>query len=96
MDILDLSNNEIRGKFHDDNKRRANAPNEVLVKPQIDLSSNQLEGSIPLFLLQVGALNISNNRFSELNSQLCNVTEYMPLTFLGVSYNKLFGELLDC
>ncbi|GMN65474.1 hypothetical protein TIFTF001_034551 [Ficus carica] len=34
---------------------------------EIDLSSNQLEGSMPLFLLKVEFLNLFKNKFSDLN-----------------------------
>ncbi|GMN65473.1 hypothetical protein TIFTF001_034550 [Ficus carica] len=97
---IDLSNNEIRGAICDDNQSGGrNISKSVFDNPSVDLSvdlsSNQLEGSIPLVLFEVGALNLSNNRLSELHS-LCNVTKFLPLIFLDISYNQLSGELPDC
>ncbi|GMN62037.1 hypothetical protein TIFTF001_031122 [Ficus carica] len=59
----------------------------------IDLSSNQLEGSIPLFLPQIYFLNLFNNSFSSIK---CNVTQFVSLRFLDISNNQLSGELPDC
>ncbi|WJX14410.1 hypothetical protein P8452_04680 [Trifolium repens] len=48
-----------------------NSTTENEMKCKENLSSNQLEGSIPSFLLHAGALNLSNNKFSDLASFLC-------------------------
>ncbi|XP_024017186.1 receptor-like protein EIX2 [Morus notabilis] len=86
---LNLSNNEIKGEFGNISLEIEN------YSWQIDLSSNQLEGPVPSFLLNVVALYISRNRFSKLDFR-CNDTGFANLGFLDVSYNQLFGELPDC
>uniref|UniRef100_A0A803P2W6 Leucine-rich repeat-containing N-terminal plant-type domain-containing protein n=1 Tax=Cannabis sativa TaxID=3483 RepID=A0A803P2W6_CANSA len=96
LSLLDLSNNQIRGRLYDI-KQSVNFSYEYRRRyPDVDLSSNQLEGSVPSFLLQVTAsLNLFNNRFSQLNS-ICEAIELIPLIFLDVSYNQLSGEIPDC
>ncbi|XP_062108896.1 receptor-like protein EIX2 [Humulus lupulus] len=97
LSLLDLSNNKIRGRIHDI-KQRVNISSEFeygRTYPDIDLSSNELEGSIPSFLLQgTSSLNLFNNSFSQLDS-LCK-PPLVFLAFLDVSYNQLSGELPDC
>lgn len=86
--IVDLSRNLISGTI----------PNSSLqweTYPQIDLSSNELEGPIPLFLFQVSALYLSGNQLSGLNG-LCDVRNESQLSFLDVSYNQLSGTLPNC
>ncbi|XP_062104419.1 receptor-like protein EIX2 [Humulus lupulus] len=93
--VLDLSNNKIRGRLHDI-KQSVHLPYDIMPSLDIDLSSNELEGSIPSFLLQrTTSLNLFNNSFSQLNS-LCKASGVIPLIFLDVSYNQLSGELPDC
>ncbi|XP_057732393.1 receptor-like protein EIX2 isoform X2 [Arachis stenosperma] len=65
--------------------------------PEIDLTSNQFEGSIPQFWLHAGALYLSNNRFSSIVSFVCgNNTAMHYLGILDLSNNQLKGELPDC
>ncbi|XP_048334671.2 receptor-like protein EIX2 [Ziziphus jujuba] len=85
---MNLSNNQISGII-------ANSLIEWAAYPEIDLSSNQLEGPIPLFLFEVAALHLSRNKFSSLNS-ICEITQHSYLSLLDVSYNLLSGELPDC
>ncbi|GMN65374.1 hypothetical protein TIFTF001_034440 [Ficus carica] len=85
---MDLSNNQINGKIK-------NSSMEFQSLLEIDLNSNKLEGSIPPFLFNVGALNLSTNRFSRLSS-ICNVINGSPLSFLDISLNQLSGEIPDC
>ena len=96
LSLLDFSNNEIRGNVHNLKQRVNFSFNDSRDYPNIDLSSNQFEGSIPHFLLQVASLNLFNNRFSQLINSLCKVTEIIPLIFLDASYNQLSSELSDC
>jgi Leucine-rich repeat (LRR) protein len=60
------------------------------------LSSNQLEGSIPYFLLQAGGLYLSKNKFSDIASFLCSKNKPQTLVLLDLSDNQLTGELPDC
>ncbi|KAF3441241.1 hypothetical protein FNV43_RR15154 [Rhamnella rubrinervis] len=86
--IAYLSGNQISGTI----------PNSSLqweTYPEIDLSSNQLEGPIPLFLFQVSALYLSGNKFSGLNC-LCDVRDESHLSFLDVSRNQLSGTIPNC
>ncbi|XP_058775453.1 receptor-like protein EIX2 [Vicia villosa] len=62
----------------------------------IDLSSNKLEGPIPSCLLQAGALILSDNKFSNLVSFLCNKNSPNILGIFNISNNQLKGELPDC
>ncbi|TXG65278.1 hypothetical protein EZV62_006553 [Acer yangbiense] len=58
----------------------------------VDLSSNLLEGLIPLPNVEIELLDLSNNRFSGSIPQ--NICESMPnLIFLSLSGNQLTGEI---
>ncbi|KAL5573052.1 hypothetical protein UlMin_022649 [Ulmus minor] len=85
---LNLSNNQIRGLIH-------NFSSDLVLYPVIDLSSNQFEGPIPVFLFKVSFVQLSRNRFSKLDS-LCDVVDDSKLKFLDISFNQLSGELPDC
>ncbi|KAK2457971.1 receptor protein EIX2 [Trifolium repens] len=89
LTFMDFSNNNLTGKI-------PNLELKLTNYPQIDLSSNQLEGSIPSFLLHAGALNLSNNKFSDLASFLCRKSKPKFLQMLNLSNNQLKGELPDC
>ncbi|POO00636.1 LOW QUALITY PROTEIN: Leucine-rich repeat domain containing protein [Trema orientale] len=86
---MDLSNNQIHGTVSNISSF------EFVDYPEVDLSANNIEGSIPHFIFKVGALNLSMNRFSNLNS-LCSVTYDVQLSYLDISYNQLSGHLPDC
>jgi Leucine-rich repeat (LRR) protein len=86
---VNLSNNNLTGRI----------PNLELNHSKnlaIDLSSNQLKDSIPSFLFQAKALNLSNNIFSDLASFLCSKSRPNILVMLDLSNNELKGELPDC
>lgn len=86
---MDISNNQIHGKI-------TNYPyNKLQGHAILYLSSNELEGSKPLFLFKVEELNVSTNRFS-ISSSICNVTNDSHLIFLDMSFNQLSGEIPDC
>jgi Leucine-rich repeat (LRR) protein len=87
---LDISYNNLTGKIPN---LELNLTNNY---PFIDLSANQFEGSIPSFLLQAGALHLSNNRFSNLAPLLCSKTKPNNLQILDISNNELKGEFPDC
>ncbi|XP_062088818.1 receptor-like protein EIX2 [Humulus lupulus] len=77
---MDLSANQIHGTITDSSFK-------FMGYPYVNLSSNELEGSIPHFMFKVGALDLSMNRFSKLDS-LCNVSIDTELTFLDISLNQ--------
>ncbi|KAL1295480.1 hypothetical protein HN51_056361 [Arachis hypogaea] len=88
MNIFNISGNNLTGTI-------PNLPIE-LSYPQIDLTSNQFEGSIPRFLLPASTLFLSNNRFSNIASFVCGNNTAMHLGILDLSNNQLKGELPDC
>ncbi|KAJ0037976.1 hypothetical protein Pint_23918 [Pistacia integerrima] len=58
----------------------------------VDFSSNCLEGLIPLPIVEIELLDLSNNRFSSFVPE--NISESMPnLIFLSLSGNRLTGEI---
>ncbi|KAG8386472.1 hypothetical protein BUALT_Bualt03G0152200 [Buddleja alternifolia] len=59
----------------------------------LDLSSNNLEGTLPLLPPSIWSLNLSKNRFSGSLESLCNVGK---LDSLDVSDNLLTGKFPDC
>ncbi|GKV47918.1 hypothetical protein SLEP1_g54768 [Rubroshorea leprosula] len=61
----------------------------------IDLSKNKLDGPLPIFLINVSSINLSENRFSESISSLCTIIAG-KLDLLDVSHNQLSGKLPDC
>ncbi|RHN81700.1 putative non-specific serine/threonine protein kinase [Medicago truncatula] len=71
---MSISNNNITGMIPN---LELNLTNNTM----INLSSNQFEGSIPSFLLQAGALFLSNSNILEI---------------LDLSNNQIKGELPDC
>ncbi|KAM6565678.1 hypothetical protein CsatA_024806 [Cannabis sativa] len=97
LTLLDLSNNNLRGSLYGI-KPSVNLSTEYeygTTYPDIDLSSNELEGPIPSFLVQgISSLNLFNNSFSQLNS-LCEPS-LLLVRYLDVSHNQLSGELPDC
>jgi len=63
--------------------------------PSVILNSNQFEGKIPSFLLQAFDLRLSNNKFSDLFSFICNQGN-SEMWILDLSNNQLKGQLPDC
>ncbi|PRQ58050.1 putative non-specific serine/threonine protein kinase [Rosa chinensis] len=59
------------------------------------ISWNQLEGPLPSFFSKALSLDLSDNKFSELDSFLC-VTKASSLSFLNLSSSSLSGEAPDC
>ncbi|XP_060671463.1 receptor-like protein EIX2 [Ziziphus jujuba] len=87
--IMNASNNQISGRISDLSISNWGA------FPEVDFSSNQLEGAIPMFLFNVTALHLSRNKFSNLNC-LCDVKGRAGLVFLDISFNQLSGTLPNC
>ena len=86
---MDISYNNLTGMI-------PNLEINLTNNPEIHLSSNQFKGSIPSFLSQAVSLLMSNNKFSDLVSFLCNRSNSNILEMLDLSNNKLKGELPDC
>ncbi|XP_020958936.1 LRR receptor-like serine/threonine-protein kinase FLS2 isoform X2 [Arachis ipaensis] len=62
-----------------------------------DLSSNQFEGVIPSFLLHSSSLILSENKFSNVSSLLCQENNIgRNLGTLDLSNNQLKGSLPNC
>ncbi|CAN6717904.1 unnamed protein product [Malus baccata var. baccata] len=85
--FINLSNNQIGEMF-------ASSTMNFTYYPEIDLSSNQIEGRIPSTLSQASSLDLSNNNISGSISILCEA--YESLMFLNLSNNNLSGELPQC
>ncbi|XP_028786686.1 receptor-like protein EIX1 [Neltuma alba] len=64
--------------------------------PIISLASNHFEGSLPKFLQNTMALDVSNNSFSELHTFLCANGSSQILETLDLSDNQLYGQLPNC
>ncbi|KAK7364431.1 hypothetical protein VNO80_13085 [Phaseolus coccineus] len=62
----------------------------------IILNSNKLEGVIPAFLSHAGNLDLSINKFSDLNTLLCGNTVAKNMILLDLSNNQIAGQMPDC
>ncbi|XP_076923152.1 receptor-like protein EIX1 [Bidens hawaiensis] len=87
LKLLNLSSNEIKGTLPD-------MKSDFERYPGMDLSNNQLEGTIPLLPSKLAALSLSGNSFSGTLSFLCHIDA--TLNFLDLSNNVLYGSLPDC
>jgi len=88
MGMLNMSYNNLSGAI-------PNISVKLLHSPSIILNSNHFEGKIPSFLLQALELRLSNNKFSDLSSFICDqITS--PMAILDLSNNQLKGHLPDC
>ncbi|KAH7570630.1 hypothetical protein JRO89_XS05G0147400 [Xanthoceras sorbifolium] len=84
MSLLNVSLNQLQG--------RVPSPLNVAPFADVDLSSNLLEGHIPLPIVEIESLDLSNNRFSGFVPQ--NISESMPnLIFLSLSGNQLTRDI---
>ncbi|KAL6126169.1 hypothetical protein ACLB2K_074220 [Fragaria x ananassa] len=88
MTRLDLSCNVIKGAVTDSGF-------EFAYQPAVNLSWNQLKGPIPSFFSKAQSLDLSNNKFSKLDSFFC-ATTLSYLNYLDLSSNHISGELPDC
>ncbi|KAK8470288.1 hypothetical protein PHAVU_004G100014 [Phaseolus vulgaris] len=62
----------------------------------IILNSNKLEGVIPTFLSHAGKLDLSKNKFSDLNTLLCGNRVAKNMLILDLSNNQIAGQMPDC
>ncbi|XP_027924069.1 receptor-like protein EIX2 [Vigna unguiculata] len=88
MRTLNMSHNNLSGPI-------PNISLKLHYAPSVILNSNQFEGKIPSFLLQAFDLRLSNNKFSDLFSFICNQGNSEMWT-LDLSNNQLKGQLPDC
>ncbi|KAL2334892.1 hypothetical protein Fmac_016105 [Flemingia macrophylla] len=86
---LNVSHNNLFGEI-------ANIPMKLSGKPYINMVSNQFEGKVPSFLLQASELLLSQNKFSDLISFLCDQSKTASMAILDLSNNHLKGQLPDC
>ncbi|KAG8386470.1 hypothetical protein BUALT_Bualt03G0152000 [Buddleja alternifolia] len=87
LSFLNFSHNHLYGKLPDLTSKFF--PHHAL----LDLSSNNLEGTLPLLPPSNWSLNLSQNRFSGSLESLCNSGD---LSHLDVSDNLLTGQFPDC
>ncbi|KAL9276507.1 hypothetical protein ACSQ67_025951 [Phaseolus vulgaris] len=88
MEMLNMSHNNLSGSI-------PNISVKLLNSTSIILNSNQFEGKIPSFLLQALELRLSNNKFSDFFSFICDQRN-TPIAILDLSNNQLKGHLPDC
>ncbi|XP_020238105.2 receptor-like protein EIX2 [Cajanus cajan] len=86
---LNMSHNNLTGTI-------PNIPLELHAVPSIILNSNQFEGSVPSFLRQASELLLSENKFSDLSSFLCDQRTVAKFGILDLSKNQIKGQLPDC
>ncbi|XP_027922886.1 receptor-like protein 52 [Vigna unguiculata] len=88
MRTLNMSHNNLSGPI-------PNISLKLPHTPSVILNSNHFEGKIPSFLLQASELMLSNNKFSDLFSFICNQGN-SEMWILDLSNNQLKGQLPDC
>ncbi|CAL5209415.1 unnamed protein product [Lathyrus oleraceus] len=89
LSVVTIPNSNLTGRI-------PNLELKLVQSSYIDLSSNKLQGHIPSYLLQAGTLYLSDNKFSDLVSFLCNKNNPNVLVIFDISNNQLKGELPDC
>jgi len=62
----------------------------------IILNSNQFEGVIPTFFQHTGTLDLSENKFSDLKTLLCENRVTVNMHTLDLSNNQIAGQLPEC
>ncbi|XP_027357421.1 receptor-like protein EIX2 [Abrus precatorius] len=89
LQYINMSRNNLTGAI-------PNFPLKLPLRPYINLKSNQFEGKVPSFLLQASQLILSENKFSDLFSFLCDRSTAANLATLDLSNNQIKGQLPDC
>ncbi|CAH9133048.1 unnamed protein product [Cuscuta epithymum] len=91
---INASHNAIKGRIVSSAQVSPGFRTAVL----LDLSFNELEGSIPQSFFNVSAMYLSHNNITEINS-LCDIKgpkAAIALRLLDISFNQLSGTLPDC
>ncbi|KAG8492432.1 hypothetical protein CXB51_009735 [Gossypium anomalum] len=86
---INMSFNQISGTF----------PNNYIHISHLDLSSNNFSGPLPYFSLDamdMGTINLSNNKFTGSGSPICSITDKGVLALLDLSNNLFSGVVPDC
>ncbi|XP_027357420.1 receptor-like protein EIX1 [Abrus precatorius] len=89
MGQLNMSYNNLTGTI-------PNSPFKLPSRPSIILNSNNFEGGVPSFFKQASELKLSENKFSDLFSFLCDKSVAANLGMLDISNNQIKGQLPDC
>ncbi|RHN50968.1 putative leucine-rich repeat-containing, plant-type, leucine-rich repeat domain, L [Medicago truncatula] len=90
MILMNMSHNNLIGTIPD-------FPYKLYESSGVFLNSNQFEGRVPSFLLQVSRLMLSENKFSHLFSFLCDKNSPTTnLVTLDLSNNQIEGQLPNC
>ncbi|KAK9162011.1 hypothetical protein Syun_002913 [Stephania yunnanensis] len=109
LQILDLSNNQIQGKMPDwlwNNIKYVDLSNNSLVGFEdpfsnhsssslafLDLSSNNFEGSLPMFPKGMDTISLSKNKFTgAIPLTICNSS----WSRIDLSHNQISGEIPSC
>ena len=88
---LNMSYNSLKGTISNlKMKSVVDGPDAII------LNSNNLEGAIPSFLSQAVTLDLSENKFSDLNTLLCGNRLPKNMFTLDLSNNEIAGQLPEC
>ncbi|XP_027922462.1 receptor-like protein EIX2 [Vigna unguiculata] len=88
---MNMSYNRLKGVIPNITMRYVNYGPEAII-----LNSNQFEGVIPTFLSHAGTLDLSRNKFSDLNTLLCRNRATKDMRTLDLSNNEITGQLPEC
>ncbi|WVY89580.1 hypothetical protein V8G54_035094 [Vigna mungo] len=91
IEVLDLSNNKIRGSIPQGFHEQLLHWKDI---ETIDLSSNKLQGDLPIPPSGTAHFLISNNEISgDISSKMCNASS---LRILNLAHNNLTGHIPQC
>jgi len=88
---MNMSYNNLKGVIPNSTMKYVDDGPDVII-----LSSNELEGVIPGFLQHVDTLDLSKNKFSNLNTLLCENRVTAKIWTLDLSNNQIAGQLPEC
>ncbi|KAL2334836.1 hypothetical protein Fmac_016049 [Flemingia macrophylla] len=86
---MNMSYNSLKGRI-------PNLPIKLPSGTYVIMNSNQLEGDVPVFLSQAYSLDLSQNKFSDLNAFLCRKSTTTNMITLDLSNNQIMGQVPDC